>query len=1653
MAEAPKRWKNRSPLAWDSVPTADAAVPSVTESPYANPADFDINAPVPGRPSVPDITEQVPQNAKDNSLLGSFMNIMDNIVPDDMGGLVRGSSGWLGNVPLYEETVGRVAGAPLSVAESALNVVNWGSEQMNHLGAALFSVLPGGIQTLDWEQAQDISTGQVLTANSAINAGDGAGGWLLNIFSSPISSVATVIGENQDPGNVLYSDEFNILDPEMRKEAFSEGAGMWSSGILDAIWLVAADPTIVGGKATNLIRFGTKVGEFGGMTNQALRTAGQVERFATTIDEQAAVIAELGVEGARSSGRLTAEGENLISAMEGQVDDLVNHPWVKNSTSKRDTRALLAEVTLDDPIEAANLVGALAGNPASWGRLRTDSAELYDAAARAINIDIFGPTPGAVDDIATVGVKMTDDQIGIADDMVDEALGTGIDFPVQAVADEAIPAGQMIVRGGSRAGARTTRAANAWRRGARSNQFSNNAFKKSSSVNPTKGNYTYDVIEGIAGSRPIRVIRWLGQGTPNGIVNLKNGADSTTSLDEVSAYLRKSPIDQDRAAAYINEFAAARDVNTRKNILERIEQDTVDSIAVKQNVSPEVARNLYNQYAARRGAVLENSARSKNTIAVDPDTGEIIKMPDFYAELDQAYPLVDIKMFSRVIKDNPWLRTGEDISLAADYVNSLWKVSVLARLGYTQRNLAEGALRSFAVLGAVAANPKAWAQLPSNAKYYALTRRGNKGIRLQEKNLMGSYQNLQDARNVLDEGLEVARFDEMQQLRFRANDIETEIKNLRLADPVKNAKKIRGLQWKANRLNKDADGIRDDFVIPMNDELVASRQRIAGIETQIDNLSNDILDSINKVRAISANRKTAGRQGNVMDDGTELLGAFQGGEGAIAAQASSADRTAYMTFNAGASSRIQALDALMEYKPMDPRKLKPKQMQTYFDEYTLRINNRYREDTIGKMILEDRPVEDIKAWLLSPAGSSYRQNLSVAGRRLDSEQQVDAYVDNLVNRLENEMPSDTALRQMALDHELTSGEVAAALAGRELPILPGRLADEVLSPGLGKRTKSGIDTVTDKLMRVLGSIPETKMLRHPFYDNIYRAKQAELWKRGVAQGQDVSSAAFKAGINTSAHRAALKATKDTLYTIDRLSNAATMLRFVSPFFPAFENSIRTWGRLAWQNPALIGEGNLLWNIPNNLGWVVDKDGNKLDRSKGQYSNFLRDEGNYIIWPEAVANVLKANLGPFTPGEALMTSQQSLNVMFPGGNFWFPGVGPATQIPTAWLLRGKPEDAEIIRSMVGDEMFRQLVPGGNPNADLTDALLPTGVRRMKQMLAGDTSDTAFLTNWNQLIEDEYITAQLEGRTMTEADMKKVQEKADRFWRWQVGAAYVLPFQSKSASKYQLQRDEWNRLIDDETLSYQDKLKQFNAKYPGFDAITRSGSYTETKLQPNLSTWQKITKNPDTVDRLYAINPELVGMFGNMGSFDDPFSYSVYGEFQNMRIGSNQSKVSRKMTPQEIIRNNQLKDGWSEYWQVKDYVEEAVIKQGYSSLQVKEAQPLRDILEEAAVKLSERYPAWGEERKSYEDKLPDFINGARIIAENPELVGEDTTVATLRDYLEVREYVSSALSNTDDQDSRDQLKLIGYEAAWKLRQRDIGFADFYDQYLYRDDFRSI
>ena len=1598
-------------------PIGIGGVPGVGPDGMLDPTEFDEAAPL-ERPDVPPLEEEIPQQNVDNSVLGKFFRFMDNIWFDDAGGMLRGESGFLADVPLYEETIGNVMEVGLSAGAGVIDALNWGSDQMNHLGAALMSAMPGGIQTLTWDQSQDISFGQVVMANAAINNKAGITGWLMQVPGSMLNvpaSFAAAAGKMQDPDNILYSDKFNILDPEIRKDAFeSGGMGQFASGFADAVWMVAADPLIIAGPTSSLIRFGSKAGKFAGLTNRALNNTAQIDRFGEEALLNGQIIAELGVDGARQSGRLSAQGEYLISAMEGKTDELFNHPFVRNANDKRSVQSLLGDTSIERPEEAAALVGAMAGHPGSWQKLRTLNADMYEATALALGVNPMAPVGSNLSDFATAGIKMTDEQRALGDDIIYERLADR-----QDLVDDIAASGQLIARGGARVGPRTVRAKNAWRAGAARQSMSNKPLSALASTDrPGQGHFVYDMIYGVAGSPPLRVVRWLGQGTPNGIVQLKEGADSMNSLDEFGAWMRKSPMDADTSRQFFNEFAAARTVQDRKNVVLAAEEAMIQAIAAesKGKITPEAARAAYAGYNSRRAALLEEAHRTENHFAVDPTTNEYVRMPGFYAELDQYFPLLDVKEFSRVVNNNrAFTYLGEGMQ-AADYVNSLWKISVLARLGYTQRNIAEGALRSLAVLGVAALNPKVLSTIPANAKYAARMRRGMRAADAELKRLTEAQQQLAQVRKTMEE------LQKVQPTLFGEID----------------------------------DTLRQMGLLTIDEQKYID---------EIDKLSQNIDNILKGVREAEAARFRVGRRENIMYDGAAMRGAFQDQEGSLAFTASSADVSTYITFDTSVARLYERLGMSPDFRRLDPAQLTPDQMPQYFAEYAVRLNFRYRSDPLGRMILSDMPLDDIIAQMRKVENKNYLRQMSQAtGRDLDTDQGLRSYIDEQIRRINNEVPADSGLRQKLLETDVTAAEVSAALGSRDLPVIVGRLEDGMPSTtGFLGKTKSGIDKTTATLMKWLGTIPEDKLLRHPFYDTIYRREQDRLYRNAAARGVDMSSEIVRNRINRGAHRIALKSTRETLYTIDRLSNAAVMLRFISPFFPAWENSVRTWGRIAWTNPAVVGVGNILWNIPNNLGWVVDENGNRLDEDgKPLTANFLRDDGHFIVWPEPMVNFL--NKTPFGSGQGMKSRQSGMNVIFPGGQWWFPGLGPAGGIPTALFLRGKPEDAEIIKNALGESVYNQIVPMGQVQGDVIDMFLPTIARRVRQMMNGESSDSAYLTTWNNIIEDEYIAVQLEDRPFTDADAKRAAEKADRFWKWQIGAAAAMPFQSTASSRWQVQRDYWQSLIDDTTLSYQQKIERFRESFnelesddplfgkgDAFMAITRSGTYTETKLKPNLTTWNRITKNKDVVDKLYAINPELVGMFGNMGSFDDPFSYAVYGEYGATRIGPDGNKISRKLRPSEIIRNNEIADGWKSWWRIKDSVEQKAIDLGYSSIQVKDAQPLRDILRDAEESLAQRYPAWIDEKRVYDNNFSDFLKGARIIVENEKLMNEDSTVRALASYLNIRDKIAEQLSGVTDQEVRDQIKQVGYAAAFQLRQTDIGFADFYDQYLARDDFR--
>lgn len=1640
--------------------TPSSSTSTVTVAPATEPVPYDPKeAPPVPRPDVPDTTE-APAPGIEDTIMGNVASVLDRYVPDDMGGVARGESGWLSMVPGYRQTVGAVAGLVLSGGESVMNAMYFGSEQSDHLMAWLNSALPGGIDTLDmeWTPGNPFSfdpenpmgiTGQVtqLSANQAMasNIGRYFADYGAPLIRSQFNDRQYEQFQSGLQSTMLFmADDFDPLDPEQKRVAFEEQfLGRTLTGVGDAVWDVFGDPTIVGGKASSVLRYGTKAGKFGGLANGSLNTVEKVSIAGDRIDQTVAYVATGGRE-----GKWDALGEHVKNLISEPVDALDNNVFVKNSNDPLLVKRLAGQVDSEDYATGAALAKALMGDASGWASLRERSVSLYDQLANGAGIDPLELLPGRA--------ELTADQLAYGQQMVGDLLA----------------AGQVVTRSGGRS-VTMARLANAYRRGVAQNQFGKTTARVTEEPPVTpNGGWASTVVQATAASRPVRVIRWLGQGTPTGIVHLKGG-DGTSSLNEVSAFLRKSEMSGDDATRLYAEFVQAQTPTAKRNVLIAMEKADIRATAAKNGVSAEVAEAMYESYAKERGRHLATLRQKQNAFAVD-ETGELVTTPELYTELDEAFPMLNQRIFKRVTKANmKWLRNVEDLELVIDTANSWWKLSVLLRLGYTQRNITEGFLRSVAVLGMAASNPEAFKALPANLRLAAKARGYKRTSRTLSKSLDQAQSNLAAARKELLEARAAAGVDDMFKARAEAASFREAARKL---ERVKNRtkkqeKELARLIEKRDRAQSLADELKATQVDPAVAGLTRLSAREQELLAQIDELSSQMLDAQAGLKNAYRGKKKLGYSENVMPDGSRMSGAFEGPEGDIARLLSSADSSTAMTFDSAYEARKAAMESSERWRPLDPRTMSPEDMTRYWDEYATRLNQRYRNDPIVKMWLDNdanvsgqyagNVVEDAKRLLMSREGAYLRESLSVDGRRLQTasgaprEAAIEEYLTELWHRYSREIPQDTGLRKALSEGAITPDEARAAFRNMEPPAIPARVIDDGPAPHLATKLHTGARSFADKIMYGLGTWPENFLLRHPFYNSVYKTRQRELWMLAKNQGADMASGTVKARINKAAHRDALQATRSTMYTIERLSNTANLLRWVSPFFPAFENSVRVWGRLAYQNPAVLGAGALLWNVPNSLGWVYDKDGNKVE-----LSSMFKDEGNYIVWPEAVQQMLTADLpGPiddmFLPGEAVMTRQAGFNVVFQGGEWWWPGVGAMTQVPTALFLRDKPETTDILRSMVGEEMFRNIVPNGDPNTDLVEVMLPTVVRRLKQSWNGTSEDGAYLTLHNTMIEDAYIQAQIDGRTLGPDDMKAVRAKADRFWNWTIQqAAGAFTSSSLYMSPFKAERDAWQAMMDDQSMTYQQKLDAFIETYgTEFAAIGRSGSVSQYGVQPNLSTWQKIYKNPDLIGQLSNIDPELVGMFANMGSWDDPFSYSVYGEFKTMTIGDDGKPLRHSMTPEQIVRNNEIADGWRQWRLVTAGVEEKAAAAGFKSVQQKGAEQFQQILDDAEAELKTTYPAWGQEKEVYADKLPLFISGARLMVENGNLVGEDTTIRALSEYLKVRDYVARMKDRTDDRDTRAALNQIGYAAAAELRQQDIGFADFYDRYLVRDDFRVV
>jgi len=917
----------------------------------------------------------------------------------------------------------------------------------------------------------------------------------------------------------------------------------------------------------------------------------------------------------------------------------------------------------------------------------------------------------------------------------------------------------------------------------------------------------------------------------------------------------------------------------------------------------------------------------------------------------------------------------------------------------------------------------------------------------------------------------------------------------------------------------DAQSLFDD-VLPDLENLKATRALLAQKLIDETEMLQKILAQIeNKGKWKYFGRQNIGTGGNVVGkdkDGNDIVwdAAFDGSDGQMARILSSADSTYQEVFKTGFLSKMARDRKLGDYDPVNPYEIgdgpgASKKWDQYWNNYLDRLNRRYKQDKIVSEWLkygdeESDMLAKTTKWLMSDPQSNFRRNFNLNDSNGKAKpEEVKKFIDEMHRNYSQELPLGSGLRDSLNGSAkgLSKEQLIAGLGNSDLPSIPV-LREGKEYTGLLKRATRDSDgnvrpgatlggavgTVAGGLMKLLGSIPETKLLRHPYYAAVYRKEQLRMANMAKADGKSIGDAQIRDRINATAHRYALEQTRKTMYTIERQTSGSNALRFFLPFFPAWSNTLRTWARISYENPAIVAYANAMWNIPNALGMVVDEDGNRVE-----YSNmFSAGENHFLIQPEALAKATLAvrklpvagYLASITPvlntlipvldedGNVMpvATRQSGLNTVFTGG-LLDPGVGPLVPLSVGFILKGKPELTEIVRNSMSEQAFRRIAANGDPNTPIKDIIFPTVIKRLyAKAFAGENENTAYLRLQNRMTQDAIIASASVGKVMTEKDFEKVIRNADTLWNWTLGQA-VTAFTASTSyrSPYTVERKIWRDLLDNTALVYSRKIDKFLKKmgelHPGKDVnafltLTQSTSESAFKVNSNQQSFDRLTKNPRIVESIAEdLGKEHVGQFTSIGDQSESFSYSVYGELQNHEIGND--LVKEKMTAADLFKKDQISRGWQEFFLAVESFDDQAKSVGLESYKDL-GDEVVDAVENYKLSLGEKYEAFGDIiRIEYDTStLSKRLEVAKITVEaaSREDFEKIPTIAVLDEFLQGREVIISLLEQVDRSDAKvtkktelkKKIREQGYLFAGLLRNKDVGFAEYYDRYFSNDKF---
>lgn len=735
----------------------------------------------------------------------------------------------------------------------------------------------------------------------------------------------------------------------------------------------------------------------------------------------------------------------------------------------------------------------------------------------------------------------------------------------------------------------------------------------------------------------------------------------------------------------------------------------------------------------------------------------------------------------------------------------------------------------------------------------------------------------------------------------------------------------------------------------------------------------------------------------------------------------------------------------------------------YFNGYANFVNNFFRSpsenriDPIIEMFLDNKTPEMVVTWLRKdPKGIAYAEKMNiddkafkVASERLNVGTDAQDFVGNLHSAYQRYLP-DSEIQEAFRANQLDEMWLRTHFA--DTPAMPDIIGSTVPTAPPVSGAGAAAQAFVNKAFYFLGSLPETTLARHPLARAVYRSEMQQRanialsLKRSKLMDDKAELTIDEInGLRKDAVESTRKEVNKTLFTIVRKSYAGEKMRYLMPFFNAWENTIRRWATLSKDNPVAVAKAGQITATLSNQNNVMDKDGNVA-------TTFSYDNVIVLPMPETFMKTMERIPGGGglaaairSAGSQVSIPIRSLDVMFQGEAT--AGFGPVVAIPAGELEKMRPDF---------ESMLAPIIPFG-PQDNALKGLLPPALQKATQLWSG-TRDGQWSRTFNTVYRYELIKFKL-GERNTEPTFEEVQRLTNDMYKVKMLSNLALPFAAQYDSPLSWYTQQYRKI--QQTYGAQaDSL--FLQMYPEMAEATISASLNNTGVQASQAAQANTQKYKALISKIGTTTPEMIGFVVNDPSGKYDFSNAVYQwQQRNAPVPGSIDNFRGTRNPALLKQDANKKSGWIDYRKAMDYLDSQLYGQGFQSYTESGAEELNLMKQMFTQQLAQTNKDWAADFYSVDKgKWIYRMQTIKTILTDPQWVKDNANrpiVSQLAIYYNTRTQIARELASRkagggaaslEAKDNED-LNSLWMNTVATLRQESGGeFDAFYQRFLQND-----